>query len=71
MTGKGAATCLFVYRSFICRLLAAGELLEVLPRNPSGEPDINAASVHASRKDGRRDTGVAGFVGEDDESPGP
>lgn len=71
MTVEDGAKYLFVSRPFIRRLLAAGELLEVLPRSPSGEPDIDAASVQAYRI--KADAAAQAWQdsqAEDDESPG-
>lgn len=45
MTVAEAARLLFVSRAHIFKLLTSGALLECLPRNPSGQPDIDAASV--------------------------
>lgn len=45
MTVEEAARQLFVSRPHILKLLSSGALLESLPRNPSGQPDIDAASV--------------------------
>lgn len=47
MTVGEAAKYFFVSRSHIRALLASGQLLEVLPRNPSGEVEIEVASVQA------------------------
>ncbi|WP_234775371.1 hypothetical protein [Paraburkholderia tropica] len=45
MTVEEAARQLFVSRPHILKLLSSGALLESLPRNPSGQPDIDATSV--------------------------
>ncbi|HIH2748568.1 hypothetical protein L3V59_40110 [Burkholderia aenigmatica] len=45
-----AAKYLFVSRFHIRALLASGALLEVLPRNPFGEVEIEVASVQAYRE---------------------
>jgi hypothetical protein len=45
MTVEEAARQLFVSRPHILKLLSSGALLEYLPRDPSGQPDIDAASV--------------------------
>ncbi|WP_321952109.1 MerR family transcriptional regulator [Paraburkholderia bannensis] len=45
MTVAEAARFLFVSRPHILKLLSSGALLECLPRNPSGQPDIDATSV--------------------------
>jgi hypothetical protein len=47
MTVEEAAKYFFVSRSRIRALLASGQLLEVLPRNPFGEVEIEVASVQA------------------------
>lgn len=49
MTVEEAAKFLFVSRAHIRTLLASGKLLEVLPRNPSGQPDIDVTSVQGLR----------------------
>lgn len=49
MTVEEAAKYLFVSRAHIHTLLARGKLVEVLPRSPSGQPDIDASSVKAYR----------------------
>ncbi|NYH26016.1 hypothetical protein [Paraburkholderia bryophila] len=49
MTVEEAAKYLFVGRSHIRALLASEKLLEVLPRNPFGEVEIEMASVQAYR----------------------
>ncbi|MDG0027169.1 hypothetical protein [Trinickia sp. Y13] len=49
MTVEEAAKYLFINRLHIHSLLASGKLLEVLPRNPDGQPDIDVASVEAYR----------------------
>ncbi|WP_322051850.1 MerR family transcriptional regulator [Paraburkholderia bannensis] len=45
MTVAEAARLLFVSRAHIFKLLSSGALLECLPRNPSGQPDIDVTSV--------------------------
>lgn len=70
MTVEDASEYLFVSRPFIRRLLAAGKLLEVLPRNPFGETDIDVASVQAYRI--KTDAAARAWQdsqAEDDESP--
>ncbi|SOE64368.1 DNA binding domain-containing protein, excisionase family [Burkholderia sp. OK233] len=47
MTVEEAAKYLFVSRTHIHTLLALGKLVEVLPRNPSGTPDIEETSLEA------------------------
>jgi 3-methyladenine DNA glycosylase Mpg len=49
MTVEEAAKYLFVSRAHIHALLAAGKLVEVLPRGPAGQPDIDIVSVEAYR----------------------
>jgi excisionase family DNA binding protein len=49
MTVEEAAEYLFVSHQRIHRLLASGELREVLPRSPGGRLNINVASVQAYR----------------------
>ena len=49
LTIDDAAKFLFVSHSHIRALLASGQLLEVLPGNPFGEVEIEAASVQAYR----------------------
>jgi hypothetical protein len=50
MTVQEAAKFLFVSRIHVHKLLAEGKLLEVLPRVPGAEPDIDVASVEAHRE---------------------
>lgn len=47
MTVEEAAKYFFVSRSHIGALLASEKLLEVLPRNPFGEVEIEVVSVQA------------------------
>jgi len=47
MTVEEAAKYLFVSRPHIRALLLSGKLLEVLPRKPSGQIEIDVASVEA------------------------
>lgn len=71
MTVEDAAKYLFVSRQHVRRLLASGELLEVLPRNPSGELDIDVTSAQAYRA--KVDTAVQAYLNsraEDNEPPG-
>jgi hypothetical protein len=49
MTVEEAAKYLFVSRAHIHKLLAAGKLVERLPRGPTGQPDIDVASVETYR----------------------
>lgn len=49
MTVEEAAKYLFVSRAHIHKLLAAGKLVENLPRSLIGQPDIDVASVDAYR----------------------
>lgn len=49
MTVSEAAKYLFVSRPHIRKLLAAGTLAEVLPRDPTGRINIDVVSVEAYR----------------------
>ncbi|WP_322003759.1 MerR family transcriptional regulator [Paraburkholderia tropica] len=51
MTIAETATYLFVSRSHIRKLLASGELVEVLPKAPNGLVNIDFASVEAYRRE--------------------
>jgi hypothetical protein len=50
MTVAEAAKFLFVSQTHIRKLLASGKLVEVLPRAPGAELDIDVASVEAHRE---------------------
>ncbi|WP_322005162.1 hypothetical protein [Paraburkholderia tropica] len=50
MTLAEAATYLFVSRPHIQKLLAIGAIAEVLPKNPSGQINIDIMSVQAYRQ---------------------
>jgi hypothetical protein len=45
-----AATYLFVSRPHIRKLLASGKIVEVLPRDPNGQVNIDLMSVEAYRR---------------------
>ncbi|MGA7779101.1 MAG: hypothetical protein WCA85_15530 [Paraburkholderia sp.] len=47
MTTEEAARFLFVSRPHIHHLLEIGQLVAVMPRNVSGEVDIDTASIRA------------------------
>ncbi|MDR6385070.1 helix-turn-helix domain-containing protein [Paraburkholderia caribensis] len=49
MTVEEAAKYLFVSRAHIHKLLAAGKLVGRLPEVPTGQPDIDVASVETYR----------------------
>lgn len=49
MTVAEAARYLFVSRTHVLKLLAAGKLAEVLPGDPSDEFDIDFSSIEAYR----------------------
>ncbi|NPT38325.1 excisionase family DNA-binding protein [Paraburkholderia xenovorans] len=49
MTISEAAKYLFVSRPHVRKLLAAGELTEVLPRDPTGSINIDVISIKAYR----------------------
>ena len=53
----------------IHRLLASGDLLEVLPRNPSGKLDIDVTSVQAYRT--KRDAAVQAWLDSQTEDNEP
>jgi hypothetical protein len=70
MTVEEAAKYLFVSRPHIHTLLASGTLLEVLPRNPFGDIDIDAISVQVYRA--KRDAAVRAWLDSQlDESEPP
>ncbi|MBU9402096.1 hypothetical protein KTE13_20355 [Burkholderia multivorans] len=69
MTVEEAANYLFASRPHVRKLLTHGTLLEVLPRNPSGEFDIDVTSVEAYRA--KRDASIQAWLdmkNEDNES---
>lgn len=49
MTIAEAAKYLFVSRPHVRKLLAAGKLTEVLPRDPTGRINVDIVSVEAYR----------------------
>jgi hypothetical protein len=49
VTISEAAKYLFVSRPHVRKLLAAGKLMEVLPRDPTGSISIDVVSVEAYR----------------------
>lgn len=70
MTIEQAMKYLSVSRAHVDILLESGTLLEVLPRNPFGERDIDVASVQAYRT--RIDAAVQAYLNsrtEDNEPP--
>lgn len=69
MTVEEAARYLFVSRAHIRALLAAGKLLEVLPGNPFGEVEIEAASIEAYRA--RMDAARRAWLDEQTEDSNP
>ncbi|WP_216611013.1 helix-turn-helix domain-containing protein [Burkholderia thailandensis] len=50
MTVEEAAKYLFVSRAHIHALLTRGKLVEVLPKNPFGQLDIDVSSINAYRE---------------------
>lgn len=50
MTVEEAAKYLFVSRAHIHALLTRGKLVEVLPKNPFGQLDIDVSSIKAYRE---------------------
>ncbi|WP_321809787.1 MULTISPECIES: hypothetical protein [unclassified Burkholderia] len=69
MTVEEAAKYLFVSCAHINMLLAHGKLMEVLPRNPSGQFDIDLASVQEYRA--RRDAGARAWLDSQTEENDP
>lgn len=69
MTVAEAAQYLFVSRPHVRKLLAAGALAEVLPRNPVGSINIDVASVEAYRTE--RDAAIRAYLDSrtDDRDP--
>lgn len=69
MTVLEAAQYLFVSRPHVRKLLAAGTLAEVLPRDPSGRINIDVASVEAYRTE--RDAAIRAYLDSptDDSDP--
>lgn len=71
MTITEAATYLFVSRPHILKLLASGKIVEVLPKHPNGQVNIDVASVEAYRRE--QDAAIQAYQDsqtEDDELPG-
>ncbi|KVR68963.1 hypothetical protein WL74_29455 [Burkholderia cepacia] len=69
MTIEEAAKFLFVSRLQVHRLLERRALDEVLPRNPSGDIEIDAASVHAYRA--KRGAAMRAYLDSQTEDSGP
>ncbi|WP_430226914.1 helix-turn-helix domain-containing protein [Paraburkholderia tropica] len=69
MTVAEAAQYLFVSRAHVRKLLAAGALAEVLPRNPAGSINIDVVSVEAYRTE--RDAAIRAYLDSqtDDSNP--
>ncbi|WP_244145863.1 helix-turn-helix domain-containing protein [Paraburkholderia tropica] len=51
MTIAEAATYLFVSRPHIRKLLASGKILEIFPKDPNGQVNIDVVSVEAYRRE--------------------
>lgn len=69
MTIAEAANYLFVSRPHVRKLLAAGKLTEVLPRDPTGRIDIDIVSVEAYRT--ARNTAMRAYLDSQTEDSDP